>query len=129
MSHFQKFDCKVTNKTHLIKALNQMGYGVAENVLITDYFKNNVKVDVAIVREGKKLCIGFAKEEQEREYKLVADWYAQKVNQKNFTNRLNQLNTQYLVEDICEDNGWFIDSEDIVVNEKNEVEILAIQYV
>lgn len=128
MSHFVNYACKVVNKEYLKRSLEELGYSYLENVMIQDYYKKQRKVDLAVVRNNVKLPIGWVENEETNELDLIADWFNTGVNQNQFTQKISQLNSKYLIQDVCEDNGWFVDPDDIFINEEQKIKIKSVQY-
>ena len=126
MSHFVNYECKVKNLDYLKQALTEMGYQYSEKVTITDYYNKKRYADLAVVREGQLLPIGWTTEGEE--LKLYADWFNTGVNQRQFTDRISQLNSKMLVQEACEQEGWYVDLDEIVENEQGEIEIVAVRY-
>lgn len=127
MSHFKKYQCKITNQDFLKKALKEMGYDYEHDAVVTDFFKQKRKVEIAVLSNKKRLPLGFTRN-KEGLYDIVADWYGINVNQENFTNRLHQLNTKYLVEKVCDENSWNIDENFEYNNVSGEIQVRAYQY-
>ncbi len=128
MSHFEAYVCKVNNLDFVKKALTEMGYGHKANTTITDYYNGKVKVDLAVVgADGRLLPVGFRYKDKEasNELECQADWYKVPFGEKEFTNRVAQLHDKYTVVQMCEENRWNINDEDITLNESGELEILA----
>jgi hypothetical protein len=128
MSHFAAYVCKVDNVEYVKKAIQEMGYGVKENTTIIDWAKQKRNVALAVVDEsGKVMPLGFAvkKNEQGQTLECLADWFMTPFSEKKFTNTVAQLHDKYRVLDICEENRWNVNEEDITVNEQGEIEILA----
>lgn len=126
MSHFVNYECKVENLENLKKALTEMNYNYEENVTIVDYYGKRRPVVLAVMRDNKKLPVGWNLENNE--LKLVADWYGTKINQKQFTDKITQLNSKFLVQEACEEEGWYVDLDEIVENEQGEIEVIAVRY-
>lgn len=126
MSHFVNYECKVSNLENLKKALTEMGYQYTEKTTITDYYKKDRFVALAVVQNEEKIPVGWNIEDGE--LKLYADWFMTNINQKNFTDSISQLNSKFLVQEACEAEGWFIDLDEIVENEQGEIEIVAVRY-
>jgi hypothetical protein len=126
MSHFQSYVCKVDNVDYVKKALKEMGLSYKENVSIVDWAKQVRKVQLAVVQDGKLLPLGFSNEE--KELKLYADWYLTSFSEKSFTEQVAQLHDKHRVLDLCQQNNWFVNEEDITVSEKGELEIFATQW-
>jgi Protein of unknown function (DUF1257) len=112
------------------RALGEMGLNFKENVKITDYYKQNRFAVLAVVsKEGKLLPLGWVQNEKTKELELQADWFKVPMSERDFTNKVSQLHSKYQVLDICDENRWNVDMEDITVNSQGEIEILATQYV
>ncbi|WP_067923882.1 DUF1257 domain-containing protein [Alicyclobacillus shizuokensis] len=127
MSHFATYACPVNNEAYLTKALEEMGLGLRKDQVIDTGYGDRRRVELAVVRNGKLLPIGFNKKES-GEYELIADWFRMPWGEKAFTGTVAQLHDKYRVLDICEQNRWNVREEDITVNENGEIEILATQW-
>lgn len=123
MSHFAVYTCNVSNMEYVKKGLKEMGLGYKENTVITDWYGQHRKAELAVVNEsGKLLPLGWVRENGE--LGLQADWFKVPYSEKEFTNKISQLHSKYQVMEICEDNRWSVD--DVVMNEETgELEVLA----
>lgn len=128
MSHFAQYDCKVSRLDFVKSALEEMGYGYKENVIISTSYGEDMKVTLGVARDGKLLPIGFTRNEEDNELELTADWWNLGIEQKEFTDTLSQLHDKYTVLEACEENNWEVEEEDITVNKKGEIEIIATQF-
>lgn len=128
MSHFKSYQCQVDNEVYLTKALEEMGYSVQKNAVITDWAHQNQTVDLGVVKDGKLLPLGFKAKENGKGYEIVADWFMIPEPEKEFTNKVAQLHDKYRVFDMCEMYGWNIDYESITTNKEGEIELLATQW-
>lgn len=128
MSHFVNYKCKVVNKEYLKKSLKELGYDYSEDEIIQDYFKKQRRVELAVVQNNVKLPIGWVKNNETEELELIADWFNTGINQHQFTEKISILNSKYLIEDVCEEHGWFVDPDDIFVDEEQQVKVKAVQY-
>ena len=126
MSHFKAFQCKVDNVEYVKRALAEMNLGYKENCVIEDWAHQKREVVLGVMKDGKLLPLGFAQEG--KELKLYADWFMTGYSEKQFTSKVAQLHDKYRVLDICDQNNWNVQEEDITVNEKGEIEILATQW-
>lgn len=127
MSHFAIYDCNVSNLEYVKKALGDMGLGYKEGTTITDWYGQNRKAELAVVKDGKVLPLGWVKNEQ-GELGLQADWYVLPFSEKQFTDNISQLHSKYQVLDVCDENRWSVSPEDITFNEAGELEIVATQF-
>ena len=123
MSHFATYECKVSRIDFIKQALQEMGYGFKENEIVKTDFGESREAALVVMRGNKPLSVGFCRNENDLE--LVADWWKLGIPQKEFTNKLSQLHSKYQVLETCEENRWFVNEEDITVNAKGEIEILA----
>jgi hypothetical protein len=123
MSHFAVYTCNVSNMEYVKRGLREMGLDYKENTTITDWYGQTRKAELAVVKDGKVLPLGWVRNESTGELALQADWYVLPWSEKEFTNRISQLHSKYQVIDVCEENRWSID--DITMNENGEIEILA----
>ncbi|SFJ63837.1 Protein of unknown function [Paenibacillus sp. UNC496MF] len=131
MSHFAGYEMKVDNLEYLKKALTEMGYSYKENTTITDWAHQTRQVKLAVVdKNGKLMALGFNEKQTAKgvSYEAVADWFMVPGGQRQFSDTVAQLHDKYRVLDICEENRWNVNAEDIVVNDKGEIEIMATQW-
>lgn len=126
MSHFAVYTCNVSNMEFVKKALAEMGLGFKENTQITDWYGQNRQAELAVVKDGTVLPLGWVRENGE--LGLQADWYKVPYSEKQFTDRISQLHSKYQVLEVCEENRWNVDAEDITMNANNEIEIIATQF-
>lgn len=126
MSHFAVYTCNVSNMDYVKKGLQEMGLDFKENTTITDYFGQKRKAELAVVKDGRLLPLGWVRENNE--LALQADWFKVPYSEKQFTNQISQLHSKYQVLDICEDNRWNVDESSITVNEAGDIEILATSF-
>lgn len=128
MSHFQVYECNVSNVDYIKKSLEEMGLGYKENVVMTDWYKQNREAELAVVQNGKVLPLGWLRNE-EGELQLQADWFdCRGIRQQDFTQQLQQLHAKHQTLEVCEEAGWMVDYNDITVNETGEIEIYASSY-
>lgn len=123
MSHFAVYTCNVSNMEFVKKGLAEMGLGYKENTTITDYYGQNRKAALAVVKDGKLLPLGWV--EEKGEMQLQADWFKVPYSEKQFTGQIAQLHSKYQVIETCEENRWNVDTDSIQVNEAGEIEIFA----
>ena len=121
MSHFAVYTCNVSNMEYVKKGLAEMGLGFKENTQITDWYGQHRQAELAVVKDGKLLPLGWVR--QDGELALQADWFKVPYSEKQFTNQISQLHSKYQVMDICEENRWSVD--DVSVNSHGEIEVLA----
>jgi hypothetical protein len=123
MSHFAVYTCNVSNMEFVKKGLEDMGLGYKENAKITDYFDQVRTAELAVVKDGKLLPIGWVREGEK--LNLQADWYKVPYSEKQFTDQIGQLHSKYQVLETCQENRWNVDEDSITVNAAGEIEILA----
>lgn len=128
MSHFVNYACKVVNKEYLKRSLKELGFDYSEDEIIEDYYKKHRKVELAVVRNNTKLPIGWERNQETNELDLIADWFNTGINQNQFTQKISQLNSKYLIQDVCEEKGWFVDPDDIYVDEEQKIKVRGVQY-
>ncbi|MBJ7935533.1 DUF1257 domain-containing protein [Bacillus cereus] len=126
MSHFAVYTCNVSNMEFVKKGLAEMGLGFKENTQITDWYGQNRKAELAVVKDGTVLPLGWVRENGE--LGLQADWYKVPYSEKQFTDQISQLHSKYQVLEVCEENRWNVDAEDITMNANGEIEIIATQF-
>lgn len=131
MSHFAVYDCNVSNIEYVKRGLQEMGLGFKENQVINDWARQSRTVELAVVKDGKVLPIGWNRktdEEGNQTLDLVAEWFQVPLREREFTNKLSQLHSKYQVLDVCEENRWNVDESDIKFNANGELEILAYSF-
>lgn len=128
MSHFAKYEVKVSNIEFIKKALVEMGYTYKENSTVATDFGEARPARLVVVRNGQPISVGFCYD-KENKLELVADWWGLRIPQNEFTTKLSQLHTKYQVLQTCDDTRWNVDHADITMNAQGELEILATQYV
>ncbi|CUB54092.1 DUF1257 domain-containing protein [Bacillus toyonensis] len=126
MSHFAVYTCNVSNMEFVKKGLAEMGLGFKENTQITDWYGQNRQAELAVVKDGTVLPLGWVRENGE--LGLQADWYKVPYSEKQFTDQISQLHSKYQVLEVCEENRWNVDAEDITMNANGEIEIIATQF-
>lgn len=126
MSHFAVYTCNVSNMEFVKKGLADMGLGFKENTQITDWYGQNRQAELAVVKDGTVLPLGWVRENGE--LGLQADWYKVPYSEKQFTDQISQLHSKYQVLEVCEENRWNVDAEDITMNANGEIEIIATQF-
>lgn len=126
MSHFAVYTCNVSNMEFVKKGLAEMGLGFKENTQITDWYGQNRQAVLAVVKDGAVLPLGWVRENGE--LGLQADWYKVPYSEKQFTDQISQLHSKYQVLEVCEENRWNVDAEDITMNANGEIEIIATQF-
>lgn len=127
MSHFAKYEVKISNVEFVKKALIEMGYTYLEKGLVRTDFGEVRKAELTVVREGEAISVGFCRNEQ-NELELIADWWGLPIPQNEFTTQLSQLHSKYQVIETCEENRWNVDYDSIQFNENGELEILATSF-
>ncbi|PVC74988.1 hypothetical protein C2I27_03620 [Priestia megaterium] len=128
MSHFAVYTCNVSNMEFVKKGLKEMGLDYKENVQITDYYGQNRQAELAVIKDGKTLPLGWVRNEATSELALQADWFKVPYSEKEFTNKISQYHSKYQVLDICEENRWNVDEDSISFNEAGELEIIATSF-
>lgn len=125
MSHFAVYTCNVSNMEYVKRGLEEMGLGYKENQKIKDWAKQDRTVELAVVKDGKVLPIGWntATKDGQTSLELVAEWFQVPLREREFTNKISQLHSKYQVMDICEENRWSVD--DIQINDAGEIELFA----
>jgi hypothetical protein len=126
MSHFAVYTCNVQNMEYVKSGLADMGLGYKENTIIEDFYGQKRLAELAVVKDGKVLPLGWVRNQETNELELQADWFAVPFSQKEFVDTISQLHSKYHVFSICEEYRWNID--DVTVNEQGEIEILATQF-
>ncbi|WAT23465.1 DUF1257 domain-containing protein (plasmid) [Bacillus halotolerans] len=126
MSHFKVYTCNVSNMEYVKKGLNEMGLDYKENTEIVDYYGQKRQAVLAVVSDGRVLPLGWVRENEK--LNLQADWFKVPFSQHKFTDEISQLHSKYQVLDVCEENRWNVNADDITVNENGEIEILATSF-
>ncbi|MRC88231.1 DUF1257 domain-containing protein [Bacillus thuringiensis] len=93
---------------------------------MTDWYGQNRQAELAVVKDGTVLPLGWVRENGE--LGLQADWYKVPYSEKQFTDQISQLHSKYQVLEVCEENRWNVDAEDITMNANGEIEIIATQF-
>lgn len=127
MSHFTKLKTKITDKVHLLKALDNLQYTVEENSIIRGYNRRTRKGDIVIKTQGN-FDVGFVKA-QDSSYEIVADWYgAASAIGKNKQQFVNEVQKEYAVTKVLHElrkKGYRIRSR--FVNETGEIKLLVVK--
>jgi Protein of unknown function (DUF1257) len=110
------------------RGLLEMGFDYKENVVITDYYGQKRHAELAVVRNGNLLPLGWVRNQETNELELQADWFKVPYSQKKFVDTIAQLHSKYHVLQVCEENRWHVDEDSITMNENGEIEILATQW-
>lgn len=105
------------------KGLQEMGLDYKQNTTITDYYGQNRVAELAVVKDGKLLPLGWVRDNSTNELALQADWFKVPYSEKQFTDQISQLHSKYQVIETCEENRWSVD--DVIVNDAGEIEVLA----
>lgn len=129
MSHFQVYDCNVSNVDYVKRALAELNLGFNEHVTMKDYFNQTRQAELVITKDGKQLPIGWLRNKETGALELQADWFATGLREKEFTNSIGQLHAKYQVLDTCEENGWYVDPQEITMGANGAVEVLATRFV
>jgi len=127
MSHFAVYECRVSNLDYLKQALAEMELGYIENTTI-DNWSNKVHVDLAVVKNERVLPLGWTTNKETKQLELIADWFLLSFSQKDFIDKISQLHSKYQVIETCKENRWHIEEDDITINDKGEIEIIATQF-
>lgn len=115
MSHYTTVKTEIKDLTALKLAMKDLNYDleVDESGSLTcqGYYENqNRKCHARAVfptRYGRQQHIGFVKQE-DGSYEIVADWYGSGVDNKTFTNKLNQKYGYHKVRIEARRKGWGI---------------------
>lgn len=125
MSHFAVYTCNVSNLEFVKQGLQEMGLDSQENTQIKDWYGQTRTAELAVVKDGKVLPLGWVRDEETSELGLQADWYVLPWSEKEFTNKISQLHSKYQVLETCEENRWNVDADSITVLENGDIEIMA----
>jgi|TARA_B000000532_G_scaffold244016_1_gene241978 hypothetical protein len=122
MSHFSKIKTKITKKDSLIKALNQLGYAVQENVLLVnpdDHDHKQWEVEVGITND-----VGF-KKDKDGTFHLVAelDTWEEPFPVERFLEKVTQAYAKVVVVETVQEQGFTVVTESKSVD--NTIEIVA----
>lgn len=128
MSHFAVYTCNVHDMNYVKRGLVEMGLDYKENVIIEDWYGQKRRAELAVVKDGELLPLGWVRNEQTNELELQADWFKVPFSQKQFTDKISQLHSKYHVLQVCEENRFYVDEDNITVNENGDIEILAVQF-
>lgn len=132
MSHWRKFNSEVlvdVKGTLLAKAAEDLGLRLDTNVKSIKNAYGTDKVDAGFVKNGRTISLGIQYEKGEdnktRAY-IRGDFWATGIREDDFTNRLSQAYQKYRIVDICENEGWSLDS--VKTNNNGEIEVELFQY-
>lgn len=89
MSHFTRVRTELTDRRHLIDALEEMGHAIQENGRVRGWGGQHETADL-VIRQSSGYDIGLRKTAS-GEYEVVADWMGA-GDQEEFTRRLRQEN-------------------------------------
>ena len=128
MSHFAKYQVKVSNIEFIKKALIEMGYTYKENTKVNTNFGESRPARLVVVRNGNPLSIGFCPNAN-GELELIADWWGTRIPANEFTTKLSQLHSKYQILEVCEENRWEIEEDTLQFNDAGDLEIYATQFV
>jgi hypothetical protein len=131
MSHFAVYTCNVSNIDFVKRGLEEMGLSHKTNQQVKDWAGQNVNVELAVVKDGRVLPIGWNQKtdaEGNQTLELTAEWFQVPLREKEFTNQISQLHSKYQVLQTCEENRWNVDENDIQFNQNGEIEIMAYSF-
>jgi|SRR5699024_5828638 len=128
MSHFQSYECNVSNEEFIKKALVDMGLGYEVNALITDYYRNTIQSEIAVVSRDKLLPLGWIRNEETNNLELQADWYKVPFPQRKFIEDVEMYYAKHQVLETCKQSRWNVNESDITINTDGCIEVLATQF-
>lgn len=137
MSHLTVYKSKVltnTNPIILEKALKDLNIELDSNIkrVANSFITENVDAGFVINNKPVSLGIKYIVDEKtgNQEVTITGDFWRTGVDQGNFINKLSQLYKKYDVIEKCEQQGWNVSYDDIVVDaETDEIVIQAYRYV
>lgn len=122
------------DRENLKKALAEMNCSLDfENGHIKNSYIED-DCDAALIYNGKRLGVGFnfvteTVDGKEVETLVVSgDFYGTGLDQTRFTNALAQTYQKFRVVDLCAQQGWYVNAEDITVTDNGNIEIFAERY-
>ena len=113
MSHFTSIKTRMTEKVHLLKALEDLGHSPQDGLVeIRGYMGNRTAVEIKIATENPEYDIGFRK--VGGAYQCVADWYGlREFNQQKFIEKLTQRYAYHAARAKLEAQGFTLASEQV----------------
>lgn len=131
MSHWKKFETDTLSdvrKDLLVKALEEMGLGMNEEINHIFNTWGNEKVDAALTKDGQPLSLGFnfKKEGGKTKLELTGDFFGTGLNEAAFLNQLAQYYQKHNALEQLELQGWYV--ENTGVNKNGDIVIEAYQY-
>ena len=110
MSHFTSIKTTLTKKSHLLAALQSLGYVPEEGGVSAHGFAGN-KIQVEIrVPIGACFDVGFRK--VGNAYELIADWMVAGINRITFLQQVTQRYAYYSTREKLEAQGFILAAEE-----------------
>ena len=134
MSHLSTYsnDClKTTERSMLLKSLREIEVELDFNNRTIRNTWIESTVDAAIVYKGKRIAAGLnfkTNEDGTESVEVVGDFYGTGLNQEAFTNQIAQVYKKNDIINKCEEQRWYIDEENVTMNDKGEYVIQAYRY-
>jgi len=120
MSHFTRIRIELKEKEQIKKALQELGYKIKENAVLTGYGNRKTKAEILAEKPG----VTFGLNCQNGAYELTADWY---LNQEKEHTVISELKQQYafvcVKEQVEKMYGYRI--ENIAKDENGNIRILV----
>lgn len=110
MSHFTRIQTQISEKTHLLQALNDLGFQFEDNPqILRGYRGQKTKVDIRVKLENS-YDIGF--HEVGNVFEAVADWSRVRgVEQEKFINQVSQRYAYHATKAKLEEQGFTLVEE------------------
>ena len=121
MSHVSRIKTKMVDKEYVLKALTDLGFAYEEGDVQVKVFSGlPTKVDIRI---PLKLSYDIGLRKTGETYDIVADWFGVRgINQKEFTERLNQRYAYHAARAKLEQQGF--DMVEEKVEETGQIRIV-----
>ncbi len=127
MSHFTKLKTKITDRSCLLKTLENLHYNVEENSTIRGYNQRTRKGDIVVKTNGD-FDVGFVRGKHSS-YQILADWYgAAAAIGKNRREFANEIQKEYSVTKVLVElrkKGYRIRSR--YINDVGEIKLLVVK--
>lgn len=110
MSHFTRVRTQLRDLDTVRRALEDLGFEVAEEATVRGYNGQQEKADL-VVQTGSDYNLGFRREGQN--VVMVADFWGLRIDRAGFLNRVAQRYAYLTVLDQAETQGWQSVTEEV----------------
>ena len=124
MSHLTNYE----NRSLINTNKEMLGRAVAEMGVTLDYVNTEIKntwiteqVDAAIIYNGKRIAAGL-------NFVTSGDFYGTGLDQEEFTNLIAQTYQKHNVISKCEEQGWYVEDENVTVDANGKIVINAYRF-